>query len=196
MIHIKEIVMKLTLTKRTGATKGAIKAIRRQGDIPAVFYGQGQTVEKIAVKGEEFRTILRNLPHGRLATTRFELHFDGKVFHAIIKDIQYNVASYDVEHIDFVLLSNDKPVTVNVPIQIAGAAECPGVKLGGTLRQVIRTLKVSCLPGDIPVEFQIDVGELNITQSKRLSDIAIPPNVRPLAQMNEVAVVIAKGKVA
>jgi large subunit ribosomal protein L25 len=188
--------MKLTLTTRTSATKSAIKAIRREGNIPAVIYGLGEAVEKITVKGEEFRAVLRNLPQGQLATTVFDLHLGSKARKAIVKDIQYNVASYDVEHIDFVLLANDKRVTVNVPIQVTGIAECPGIKLGGTLRQVIRTLKVSCLPKDIPSEFQIDIRDLNITQSKRLSDIAIPSKVRALAQMSEVAVVIAKGKVA
>lgn len=188
--------MKLTVSTRTVATKAVIKAIRREKNIPAVIYGLGQSVQNIVVKGDEFHAVLRNLPQGRLATTVFELHHDGKKHKALVKDIQYNVASYDIEHIDFMLLSNDKPVTVNVPIQLTGAAECAGVKLGGTLRQVIRTLKVTCLPKDIPSEFQIDVRELEIMQSKRLTDIAIPENVRPMAQMTEVAVVVAKGKVA
>ncbi len=188
--------MKLTVIPRTGATKSEIKKIRREGDIPAVIYGPGLAVEKITVKGTEFQAVLRNLLQGRLATTTFEIHLDGKARKAIVKDIQYNVASYAVEHIDFVLLSKDHLVTINVPIQILGLAECQGVKLGGTLRQVIRTMKVSCLPKDIPAEFQIDIRELNILDSKRLSDISIPPHVRPLARMNEVAVVIAKGKVA
>jgi large subunit ribosomal protein L25 len=188
--------MKLTVTKRTGASKSEIKQIRREGNIPAVIYGLGQAVEKITVTGVEFQAILRQIKQGQMATHVFELSEDKMKRKAIIKDIQYNVASYDVEHIDFLLLSDDQPVTVNVPIQVLGAAECPGIKLGGTLRQVIRTLKVSCLPKHIPSEFHIDVHDLNIMQSKRLSDIAIPAHVRPLALMSEVAVVIAKGKVA
>lgn len=187
--------MKLTVAKRTSATKSAIKAIRREGNIPAVIYGLGHDVEKITINGSEFQAILRKLPQGQLATSVFEIHLDGKTRKAIVKDVQYNVATYFVEHIDFLLLSSDKPVTVNVPIQILGAADCPGIKLGGTFRQVIRSLKVTCLPKDIPSEFQIDIRELNIAQSKCLSDIAIPSNVRPLAALNQVAVVIAKGKV-
>jgi large subunit ribosomal protein L25 len=187
--------MKLTVSKRTSATKSAIKMIRREGDIPAIIYGLGQAVEKITVKGLEFQAILRNLPQGQLATSVFNLHMDGKTRKAIVKDIQYNVASYNVEHIDFLLLADDQAVTVNVPIQILGVSECPGIKLGGTFRQVIRTLKVCCLPKHIPSEFQIDIRDLNIAQSKRLSDIAIPEKVRVLSPLNEVAVVIAKGKV-
>lgn len=187
--------MKLTITERTGTTKGAIKAIRREGNIPAVVYGLGKTVEKIIINGSEFSALLRKTPQGQLATKVFELHLDGKARKVIVKDIQYNVASYQVEHVDFLLLANDQHVTVNVPIQVLGVAECPGIKLGGTFRQVIRTLKVTCLPKDIPSELQIDIHDLNIAQSKRLSDISIPSNVRPLMPLDSVAVVVAKGKV-
>jgi large subunit ribosomal protein L25 len=75
---------------------------------------------------------------------------------------------------------------------ITGLAECAGVKLGGFMRQVIRSLKVSCLPCDMPTELFLDVTALGLGQSMRLSDLAIPSGVRPLAKMNEVAVVIAK----
>lgn len=184
--------MKLTLAKRTGSTKGEIKKIRREGNIPAVLYGSGSSVEKVFVKGDEFNAILRNLKQGLLPTTLFDLELEGKKYQAVIKDIHYNAATYAVEHIDLFQIVKDKPVSINVPIQLQGIAECAGIKLGGTLRQVIRSLKVACLPHQIPSEFYIDVRELNIAQSKRLSDISIPSNVKPLARMNEVAVVVAK----
>jgi large subunit ribosomal protein L25 len=111
---------------------------------------------------------------------------------AIVKDIHYHVASYAIEHIDFAILDPHREVTVNVPITILGLADCVGVKLGGFMRQVIRALKVSCLPKHIPKAFELDIRDLNVAQSKRLSDIAIPDSVRPLGRMNEVAVVIAK----
>ena len=60
------------------------------------------------------------------------------------------------------------------------------------MRQAIRTLKVSCLPKDIPQEFSLDIREMNIADSKTLRDIPIPDRVRPLVGLREVAVVIAK----
>lgn len=188
--------MKLTLKKRTGALKSEIKAIRREGNIPAVLYGSGHEPEKIVVPGMEFDAILRQLKlkNTQLATTVFELNIDGVKKRALVKDIQYHPATYAIEHLDFIVLEEGKQIRVNVPIQIVGAADCTGVKLGGTLRQVIRVLKVSCLPSHIPAEFQIDVRDLGVSQSKRLSDIAIPAHVRPLALMSEVAVVVAKAK--
>lgn len=184
--------MKLTVQKRSTGKKGETNRLRREGKIPAILYGLDQPEVPIQVSGDEMRAILRKLSPGLLPTTRFELTLDGKQYAAIVKEIQYQVASYEVEHIDFLLLSEDRPVTVNVPIQLVGAADCAGVKLGGFLRQVVRSLQVCCLPKHIPQEFTIDVRELNIAQSKKLSDIAIPSTVRPLAKLSEVAVIVGK----
>ena len=188
--------MKLTITKRAGATKGEVKKVRREGNIPAIVYAKGHPVEKVTVVGTEFQTVLRNLKQDQLSTQIFELNYHGKTHRAIVKDVQYHPATYAIEHIDFIMLTSDSPVTVSVPLQVLGVAECAGIKLGGTLRQVIRKLKVSCLPKDIPHLFEIDIRDLGIGQSKRLSDISMPANIRSLSPMSEVAVVIAKGKPA
>src|SRR3990167_9743895 len=184
--------MKLAIFKRETLKKGDTKRLRREGNIPAVLYGASQSNENVYLKNDEMQAILRGLKSGLLATAVFEL-VDGKKTHkAVIKDVQYHVTSYAIQHIDFAILSDNAPVSVNVPIQILGSAECAGVKLGGFPRQVIRTLRVSCLPKDIPQEFTLDITSLDVNQSKRLSDIAIPANVRPLAKMSEVAVMIGK----
>jgi large subunit ribosomal protein L25 len=188
------VMKKLTISQRKDLKKGATNTIRREGDVPAVIYGRGRENENIVVKGIELQAILRNLESGLLATTVFELHDGKKVHKAIVKEIAYHRATYAVEHIDFAVLDDTQPITLNVPIHINGLAECPGIKLGGFLRQVLRTLKVSCLPKDIPSKFTLDVGALNMTEAKRLSDIEMPASVRPMGRMNEVAVVIAKGK--
>jgi large subunit ribosomal protein L25 len=97
-----------------------------------------------------------------------------------------------VSHIDFEELFEDVPVSVKVPIQCIGVADCVGVKLGGFLRQIIRHVKVECLPKQIPQNFLVDVQDLGIRQAKKLSDIAIPKGVKPLAKMDEVVVVVSK----
>lgn len=184
--------MKLAVHKRTAGKKGDNNKLRREGHVPGILYGQGFPEMAIHIKADELHAILRNMKSGLLATTVFELADGSKKHKAVVKDIQYHVATYDVQHIDFALVSDDKPVTVNVPIQLLGAADCAGIKLGGFLRQAIRTLKVSCLPKDIPQEFVIDVRELGLGQSKTLADIQIPANVRPLAKLDGVAVIVGK----
>jgi large subunit ribosomal protein L25 len=184
--------MKLEISKRTTGKKGETNRLRKQGAIPAILYGVKESGIPVQVKADEIKSVLRTIKSGLLPTTVFELSGEGQKHKAVIKEIQYNVASYEIEHIDFALLYDDQPVTINVPIQMVGAADCVGVKLGGFLRQSIRTLKVSCLPKHIPQEFTIDVRELNIADSKTLAEISLPSQVRPLAKMNEVAVVVGK----
>lgn len=184
--------MKLSVEKRVTGKKGVTNQIRRDGNIPAIVYGVNQPAAAITVSGNEIKALLRNVKQGLLATTIFEIDVDGKSQKAVLKDIQYNVATYDVEHMDFILLNDEHPVTLNVPITLHGVADCAGVKLGGFLRQVIRSMKVSCLPKNIPQEFVIDVKDLSIAQSKMLADIPMPQGVSPLVKLNEVAVVIGK----
>ena len=184
--------MKLSVFPRTAKRKSDAKKVRRQGQIPAVVYGVGQTNQNIYLQSDELQAILRKMRPGLLATTLFELQEGNKACKAIVKEIQYHPATYAVLHVDFALVFDDKPVTVNVPIQLAGVADCVGAKLGGFVRPVVRALKVSCLPKDIPEAFILDVTPLDISQSMTLSQIAMPDGVRPLMKMNEVAVVVAK----
>lgn len=184
--------MKLIAKKRSDLSKGATKAMRRKGKIPAIFYSSGETGEPIEIDTAAFEAALRKVEKGHLPTTVFTLDFEGKEVKAIVKGIDYDRISYQVIHLDFVLLKEDVEITVSVPVTFAGVAECVGIKLGGFLRQVIRHVKVKCLPKDIPSAFELDIRDLKIKQSKRLSDIATPQGVKPLAKTDEVIAVIAK----
>lgn len=186
--------MKLTVSKRDLNKKSVTNQLRRKGNIPAVLYSKGNTGEAIFIEGHEFKNHLSQIEKGHLSTTVFDLtDNEGKVRKALIKDIQYHVTTYDVLHLDFEELHEDKTVNVKIPIEFTSVADCVGIKLGGVLRQVIRFLRVSCLPKNIPKSFQLDVKSLKMKETKRLRDIVLPENVRPLAtNMDEVVVLIAK----
>jgi large subunit ribosomal protein L25 len=184
--------MKLTANVRSSTKKSDTKQIRREGKIPAILYSAGHPNQQLTLDGAEFSAILRGMKQGHLGTTIFHLKMDGKEKRAIIKDIQYKLTTYQVSHIDFEELFDDVAVSVKVPIQCIGVADCAGIKLGGFLRQVIRHIRVECLPKHIPSEFLVDVRDLGIKQAKKLSDIKIPQGVKPLAKMDEVVVVVSK----
>jgi large subunit ribosomal protein L25 len=186
--------MKLTVEQRGKQKKGTLNDIRRKGGIPAVLYAKGRPGEPIVVDSVEFNTHMRSMKSGRLPTTVFTLVSGNKQFRAIIKDIQRNIITYQVSHIDFEEIVDNVPVSLKVPITLVGIPDCVGVKLGGILRQVIRYVKVQCLPQLMPTEFTLDVKDLGIKQKKRLSELQLPEGVKPLANMAEVVVVVAKGK--
>ncbi len=185
--------MKLTTKKRLVNKKSEVRILRNSGHIPAIVYSYGKPGIPIGVDQAQFQAHLRKMPKGHLPVTRFSLEDEKKnETKVIVKDIQYNITTYDIIHLDFEELTDDRPVNVKVPIDFVGQAECVGVKIGGVVRQVIRHLKIRCLPKYIPTQFIIDIRELGMLQSKRLSAINLPEGVRSLEDLNEVVVVIAK----
>lgn len=185
--------MELNIKKREAERKSEAKALRRAGEIPAVIYHRSKEAEAVSVNTKEFTVLLRGVQQGRLSTTIFTIIDDkGHKRRAILKDIQYNPVTYDVIHLDFEELIHDVTVNVKVPIECVGVADCVGIKLGGFLRQVKRHLRVNCLPADIPTHFALDVSEMVLYNSKRMKDLSISEKLRPLANLSEVVVVIAK----
>lgn len=184
--------MKLQINKRSGTSKGEVSKLRRAGNIPAIIYHRGKEGEAISISNGEFSGLLRQVQPGRLSTTVFSLSEGGKERRVIIKEIQYHPTTYNVLHLDFEELIDNVPIDVKVPIEMIGVVDCVGVKLGGFLRQVIRKLKVRCLPKDLPASFPVDVKDLAQNEVVRLAAIPIPQTVKPIANMKEVAVLIAK----
>lgn len=185
--------MKLNVTSRTAGKKSDAKQSRLIGKIPAIIYQRGKNSENILVDNKEYQTLIRQTKKGHLPTTRITLvSEDGKETKAIIKEIQYHITTYDVLHLDFEELVDDVKVKVKIPIECTGVVDCVGIKLGGVLRQVIRHMRVQCLPKDMPESFTLDVQNLELNDSLRLNDLTIPSTIRPLMKLEEVAIVIAK----
>lgn len=184
--------MKLKLTKRAGEKKSELTKTRFEGNIPAAVYNSGKPSEKALVSGTEFEAAVRSLPKGYLPTTIFELDFEGKKHKAIVKEIQYHPTTYQVQHLDFLVLDDKRTVDIKVPVIFTGAADCVGVKLGGFVRQILHHVRVRCFPADIPREFKLDIRELEIGQSKRVGDVDLGEAIRPLINEKEIVVVIAK----
>jgi len=177
---------------RSAKSKGEVKGLRRNKKIPAVLYGRAGENQSVAVDLAAFESVLRKIPKGGLSTTRFELDIEGKKQPAILKEVQYSRVGYNVLHLDFESLRDDSRVNLNVPVRIKGEMDCVGIKVGGVLRRVIRAVRVSALPKDIPTHFTLDVSKLGMKQSLRVRDIEVPEGVRMLSATEEVVVVIAK----
>lgn len=140
--------MELVVQSRETDKKSVIKKIRQQGGIPAVLIGNGN-LANIVVDARVFSKFLSTLESGALASTVFTLSYEGREIKALVKDIQYHVTTYDVIHLDFEELVDGRDVRLNVPIRCINTVDCVGVKLGGSLRQVIRCIRVVCKPKDI-----------------------------------------------
>ncbi len=182
--------MELTVSVRENKRVNDSKRIRRCGGIPAVLYSKGNKNENISISKEEFLRALSTLKPGDLSTTIFTLKSEKQTTKAIIKDIQYFVTNYEVSHIDFMRLEDKNVIQVGVPVRYIGEADCIGIKQGGTLRQIIRKVKVKCLPKDMPKEFTIDITNLEMGQAIRIKDLPLSDKVDTVIK-NKAEVVAA-----
>ena len=151
-------------SKRESVGKVATKALRNAGKVPCVLYGGDQALHFSA--DELAFSKLVYTPNVYTASIEFE---NGDKFKAILKDIQFHPVSDKILHIDFYQLSEDKEVTMDIPVRIIGNS--PGVMLGGNLRNPFRTLKVRAIPANLPDFINADISELKIGDKLSVGDL-------------------------
>jgi len=164
-------------TVRTGLGKKATKAERVAENVPCVLYGTAENVHFTTTVSE-----IRKLVYTPEVFV-VNLDIDGKVTKAIMKALQFHPVTDKVLHLDFLAISEDKPVIVNLPVKLEGLAE--GVKAGGKLALEMRNLKVKGLYTQIPENIVIDVTELGLGKTIQVAKVSVP-NLEILNAKNAV----------
>jgi large subunit ribosomal protein L25 len=141
-------------SQRESVGKKATKALRNAGQVPCVLYGGDKAVHFSAAE-KSFKSLVFTPD---VFTAMIEL--DGTKYSAILQDIQFHPVTDKIIHIDFYQLSDDKAVTMNIPVKLTGTS--PGVLNGGALRFTNRKLKVKALPSNLPDFITADISELKI----------------------------------
>ncbi len=144
--------------------KRALKALRKDNQIPAVLYG-GEKVIHFNVSQDNVRGLVYT-PEVFLV----ELTIDGKKTMAIVKDLQFQPVTDQLLHIDFLEVFADKPVVIEVPVALEGYAE--GVKAGGKLTLRMRKLKVKALYSKLPEKLTINVDKLGLGKSMQVGELS------------------------
>jgi len=164
-------------TVRTDLGKKATKAERVVDNVPCVLYGTAENVHFTTTVSE-----IRKLVYTPEVFV-VNLEIEGKVTKAIMKALQFHPVTDKVLHIDFLAISEEKPVIVNLPVKLEGLAE--GVKAGGKLALEMRNLKVKGLYTQIPENIVIDVTELGLGKSIQVAKVSVP-NLEILNAKNAV----------
>jgi large subunit ribosomal protein L25 len=176
-------------TPREGKfNKNAARRVRVKGKIPAVVYGANEPSVAVEVDPKQ---ILRILHSDAGHNSIFDLEIGDAKAKAMIVDWQYEPLKGSLLHIDLKRIALDKPIRVEVPIQLVGTPV--GVKTqGGILDQVLREVEIECLPGDIPSHIDVDVSNLEFGHVLRVSDLPHAGKLKFLTdENNTVAHVIA-----
>lgn len=158
---MKSIEIKGKLREKIG--KAYSRKLRTQGNVPCVIYGEGENVHFYAHEND-FRKIIYS-PN----VFRVKLDIEGKKYEAVLQDIQFHPVTDSILHIDFYQIREDKPVTVNVPVQFSGIAE--GIKEGGKLLCEMRWMKIRGLPDELPDLLDLDVTGLKLGDSIKTGDL-------------------------
>jgi large subunit ribosomal protein L25 len=173
--------------KRQGLGTNAARRLRAQGFVPAVLYGESMDTTALVLNKKDIVQILR-LESGE--NTIFKVAVGADTYDAMIKEIQVNPATDELQHVDLIRISMDKPIKVTVPVEHHG--EPVGVKTeGGFVDFVTREVEVECLPRDIPESLDIDISELHINQSFKVQGMTVPAGVKVLTDPNTVLVLIS-----
>lgn len=181
----------ISATSRTTSGKGAARALRREGNIPAIIYGHARQPQSLAVSARDLQRLLDSVS---AESTVIELDVDGTMSRTLIKEIQRHPFKRHVLHVDFQELVAGEKVTVFVPIVITGTAD--GVRnAGGVLNQVMTELEIHVDPANIPNHVELDVTDMAIGTSRHVSDLMVPEGVEVLADAEETVVVVSAPRV-
>ena len=167
-------VIELPAEPRAGAGKGPARALRRQGRVPAIVYGDRKEPMSISV---ELRRLNKELGNARFFSTLYNLQVDGQAIRVLPREVQLHPVTDMPLHADFVRVAAGARVTVQVPVVFDHEDECPGLKQGGVLNVVRREIELSCPADAIPGELHLDLGQAGVGDSLHASQLRLPANV-------------------
>ncbi len=156
---------------RDRAGKGASRALRREGRVPAVVYGCKQ--EPLAIHVEE-RELVRQLGTGHFFNSIVEVEIGGEKLRTLPKDVAFHPVNDRPLHADFLRLAGDAKVSVNVPVVFANEVASPGLKRGGVLNVVRHELELVCDADRIPEQITVDVTGREVGDSIHISQVTLP----------------------
>ncbi len=176
------------LLAESGRTTGSASArrLRTEDRIPGVVYGHGMDPLSVSVVRRDLRIALSGAAG---LNTILDLTVDGEVYPTLVKDIQRHPVKRNVQHIDFIQVNLNEEVTVAVPVRLAGEAKDVEAE-GGLVDLTMNELEVVTTPRNIPDEIVIDVTDMDMDSTIRVSDIPLPAGVTATADPESPVVTI------
>jgi large subunit ribosomal protein L25 len=176
------------------AGKGAARATRRAGKVPAVIYGAKQAPTLISLDPRE---VVRELVRGGWRSRLYEVKVGSESTRALIRDVQFHPVSDKPEHVDFQRLAAGEAIRVAVAVTFVNEGISVGLKRGGVLNVVRHSVEVLCDPDHVPEHFEADLGPLDINDNIRFSDLKGTGDAKPtITDRDFVIATVAPSKAA
>ena len=166
----------LKAIKRENTSSGSTNKLRATGFIPAILYGGKNPNQKISIEKKAVRDIINT---DNFLSKVLELDIEGKKEKVLPRDVAYHVVSEEPIHIDFMRVVSGKKIILEIPVKFINHPESPGLKKGGVLNIVRRTVELKCPAENIPNDITIDLTGTDIGTSLKISSVKLPENVIP-----------------
>lgn len=151
------------------------RLLRRQGRVPAVLYGHNVQPQALSVDARTLRRVWRSAGHSHLVDLTLD---GGRPRKVLIRELQINPRTADLVHVDLFAVNLLEKLSVDVPLVPIGESPAVTVDKAGVLQQILTTLKVECLPGDIPAQLSVDIsGLLAVDDGVHVSEVPLPQGV-------------------
>lgn len=180
----------LTAEVRDGVGKGAARAVRRKGLVPAVIYGEKKSPIPIALPSKE---LTLRLHAGGFLTHTLQIQVGGETIRVIPKDYQLDPVRDFLIHVDFLRVSEGARLVLEVPVRFLNEAMSPGIKRGGALNIVRHAIELSVPVDAIPESIEVDLAELDIGDSVHISAITLPAGSTPTISDRDFTIVTIAG---
>ncbi len=161
---------------RERAGKGAARAVRNTGYVPGVIYGNKQDPVSISI---ELGVLEKEINQPGVFARLFDVEVGGNKHRTLLRDLQVHPVTDKAMHVDFLRLSADATINVEIPVVFENEDQSPGLGRGGVLNVVRHTVEVICKPEDIPEQIVCDLSGLEIGDSFHISAVALPDGVTP-----------------
>lgn len=168
--------IKIAAEMRERAGKGAARAARRAGRLPAVIYGGKLPPVSITVGELEFNRLWRD---AAFYTHMYEVEAGGETYKVLARDVQTDPVMDWPIHIDFLRVSERTKISVAVPVHFVNEDACPGIKEGGVLNVVRHDVELTCRADSIPDSIEVDLTGWNVGDTIHISAVKLPPGVEP-----------------
>ena len=183
----------LEVKVREQAGKGGARASRRGGQIPGILYGGSEAPLLISVDDRSIRTAMHT---PGFFSKPLHLKLDGKKLQVLPREVQVHPVTEAPVHVDFMRVSAESRIKIQVPVRFENEGASPGLKRGGVLNIVRHEIEVVCSVSAIPDSFLIDLTGLDIGDSVHISKVTMPPGVRPTIARDFTVASIAAPTVA
>ena len=164
---------------RDNSTKGQLNAIRNSGDVPAIIYGGKDQNQKISISKKLLKVLIEK---ENFLSNIITLNVNGKPQSVLPREVKYHILSDEPTHVDFLRVLPGVKIKIEVPVNFINHEKSPGLKRGGVLNIVRRKVELKCPSEKIPENLTIDLDNIDIGESFKISSIKLDTEVTPTIQ--------------